>query len=228
MRHSAPNRPGLLLSQVTGLLAFGGGLALLGALTGCVEPSVDADGQLGRRIRLVSGDDSPLPRLAMRNEGCPGTEGPCAAYCDGSVADCLANQPDACVPVLVDSGSPLTILPRQSDGFAVGERCFEVRSGEGLADPVEFDQVGVRSVARFRFLDAPVAAVPAAGSDDWTWAAGDDAATIQTAAVLGGSTLRDFAVAFRNQEVNEGDVRTWISFYREYPGDEQALADQGR
>lgn len=228
MRRSAPNQPGLLPAQVTGLLAFGVSLALAVGPAGCVESTVDADGQLGRRIRLVSGDASPLPRLAMRNESCPGTEGPCAAYCDGSVADCLANQPDACVPVLVDSGSPLTILPRESGGYAVGERCFEVRSGEGLADPVEFDQVGVRSVARFRFLDAPVASVPAAGTDQWSWAAGDDAATVQTAAVLGGSTLRDFAVAFRNQEVNEGDVRTWISFYREFPGDEQALADQGR
>ena len=170
MRSHTTSQPGPLRAQVAGLLAFGLYLGLLVPLGGCLEASVDADGQLGRRIRLLSGDASPLPRLVMRNEACPGTEGPCPAYCDGAVDTCLSSQPDACVPVLVDSGSPLTILPRQSSSYDVGKRCFEVRSGEGLADPVEFDQVGVRSVARFRFLDAPVAAVPAApaaAAADW-------------------------------------------------------------
>jgi hypothetical protein len=56
------------------------------------------------------GTPAALPRLAYLPEPCPGTPGGCSSVCLGPPATCA---PDACRPVLIDSGTAITLLARR-------------------------------------------------------------------------------------------------------------------
>lgn len=184
-------------------------------LLGCADPQVIGEGLLGEPIGLMSGDASPLPRLAFIDEGCPG-----AAARGG----CGTGE-RSCAPLLVDTLAPLTTLKEAGlDRPRFSQECFEVRGAAGLgaSDPAAEDLDA--AVARFRFLDAPMVRAPADGSARWTWFAGDTTAFVEPAGVLGGNVLRDFAIALRGPV----DEPSTVSFYVEFPGSDRDLADQGR
>jgi hypothetical protein len=199
-------------------------LALGAALgtTGCLERTVAAEGQFGRLIPMAEGDVE-VPRLAFRLEGCGESPGGCDQFCEDGPESCLAADADACMPILVDSSSPFTILPGQSSDYAIERRCFEVRAAGGLGiDPTK--NALENAVARFRFLDPPIVEAPSDDVAGWQWEVGSDLASSRVGAVLGGNTLRHFAVAFRS--IPDGSHS--VAFFRDFPGDEAALADQGR
>ena len=91
-------------------------LALLGLLTGafaCQGSEIIGIGEFGRPIDGVQ-DQSLLPRLLISLEqdedNCETLEGVCNSICDQlEPADCPV---DACAPILIDSGSPVTIMPK--------------------------------------------------------------------------------------------------------------------
>lgn len=198
------------------------------ALIACNFETVEAEGEFGRSIALASGDGvalRELPRLAYLPEPCPGTAGGCASICLGPPADC---DPDACRPVLIDSGTPITLLagaltrPRPERG------CFELRSADQLLAPETDSDALARAVARFRFDNTPLVRVPedpAAAELEWGWRVGSSAAAAPVGGVIGGNLLREFAVRFTHQEAGD---RFEVTFYREFPGSEGVLADQGR
>lgn len=182
----------------------------------CADPKVIGEGLLGEPIALMSGDPSPLPRLAFIDEGCPGA----------SARGGCGTGDRACGPMLIDTLSPFTTLKddRTSDQPRFSQECFEVRGAAGLgaADPTAEDLDA--AVARFRFLDAPMVRAPAEGTSRWTWFAGQTGAFVEPSGVLGGNVLRDFSIALRN----ELDQPPSVSFYVEFPGTDRDLADQGR
>lgn len=201
-------------------------LVLAPALTGCLERTIAAEGQFGRQIPMTD-DEVGLPRLAFRLEPCDGTPGGCDAYCQDGPESCLAGSPDVCMPILVDSGSPFTILPTEASTFAIERRCFEVRAAGGLGTTPTRDALDA-AVARFRFLDPPIVEAPAREIAGWTWDVGSDRASSRVGAILGGNTLRHFAVALRSPPEGGAEAGSSIGFFRDFPGDEAALADQGR
>lgn len=182
-----------------------------------------AEGQFGRAIPLAEKDDAAVPRLAFRREACPGQSGGCTSFCQERPEDCLQDDPDACMPIVIDSGSPFTVLPNTEQSFAVQRECFEVRSAAGLGAGAADEDLAA-AVSRFRFVDPPVVDAPGDQVAGWTWDIGSDLASSRVGAVLGGNTLRHFAVAFRSGPNDPGSV----AFFRDFPGDELALADQGR
>lgn len=193
-------------------------LGLAAAAFGCSDQRVSGEGQFGRPIELASDPASPLPRLAWRNEtACPGTEGGCTSFCAGPPSSCPA---DACLPILIDSGTALSILPGET--WSVDRECVEVRSAGGieLADEASL----AAAIARFRFLGAPIVRAPADDAGGWTWTAGDDRNPVQIGGVIGGNILRDFAAELRH---HAGETPR-VTFYSSFPGSEQVLADQGR
>ncbi len=125
--------------------------------------------------------------------------------------------------MLIDSGSPLTVL--SGDGFAISRRCFEIRNAGGLEVVPPTAGALARSVARLRFLDPPVVTVPSQPVDGWGWEVGDDITTSFVGGVLGGNVLRDFAIALRQSRTR---ALSSVTFERNFPGSENALADQGR
>jgi hypothetical protein len=175
---------------------------------------VSAEGQFGRPIALMSGDPSPLPRLAFVDEPCPGEAGGCSLSGDR-----------ACAPLLVDSLAPLTALKDDSalePSFSI--ECLEVRQARGLAAPTPSATDLEAAVTRFRFHDLALIRAPAAGADAWTWQAGDRDGTIEPGGVIGGNLLASFAIAFRTPIGGEPRV----AIYGEFPGSDRDLADQGR
>jgi hypothetical protein len=188
---------------------------VLVAAVACGGDRIVAEGQFGRPFSLMSGDPSPLPRLAFVDEGCPGEAGGCT----------LAGE-RACAPLLIDSLAPLSAL--KDDGGDDGPRfsieCIEVRQARGLAAPTPSATDLEAAVTRFRFHDLPLVRAPAAGTDAWTWLAGDANGQIDPGGVLGGNLLESFAVALRTPRVGEGR----IAIYGEFPGSDRDLADQGR
>jgi hypothetical protein len=191
------------------------------ALSGCLDRRVEAEGQFGRPIPLADG--AGVPTLAFRDEACPGTAGGCPSWCVDRPERCREVDPSACLPILVDSGSPLTILPAADGRHAVARECIEVRAAAGLSGAPGAEALAA-AVARFRFLDPPVVRAPGDEVAGWTWDVGADQERARVGAVLGGSTLRHFAVALRTP----ADAPASVAFFRHYPGDEGALADQGR
>lgn len=206
----------------TARLGFLAGLAVFAVVaSGCTEKRVIGEGQFGRRIPLASQVEAPLPRLAWRDgAACPGPVGGCSSFCAGPPASC---PDDACVPLLIDSGTPLTILPEPDGGWSVGYECLEVRAAGGLLGNPGGEALDAATAA-FRFREAPVVRAPGDDAAGWAWEVGDDRNPATVGAVIGGNVLRDFAVEFRH---SAGQPPT-VAFYSSYPGSEAVLADQGR
>lgn len=193
-------------------------LAALAALAGCPQDDIIVTGEFGRAIPQAFGDASPLPRLLFRPGGCGDAPGGCASVCAGAPADCPA---DACLPIVVDSGSPVTRLPGDGPAQAV-RTCFEVRSGGDVLGDMPAGTAIEAARTRFRFDSTPAVRLPGTAADvAWGWQVGDESAAPFVGAVLGGNVLRELAVRF-----TAGDPPT-LTLYREFPGDEASLADQG-
>lgn len=189
------------------------------ALTACPQDEILIEGEFGRPIDLAGGD--ALPRLLYRPGACRGEAGGCTSVCTGAPSQCPA---DACLPLLVDSGSPITTLVGDGPPEAV-RSCFEVRSAAGaLADPPAEGALE-RAIARFRFDSTPLVRLPRdPAALSWGWQVGDHTAAPFVGGVLGGNVLRQMAVRFL---AARGDAGPQITFYREFPGSEDILADQG-
>ena len=186
----------------------------------CARDTIEIEGALGRPILLASGDGSALPRLLLRPGDCPGAPGPCTSVCAGPPASCPV---DACLPVILDSLTPVTFLADEREGIAAERGCLEIRAAGGaLADPLAADDLGA-TVTRFRFSDLALALVPHAGAG-WDWRIGDERGATYVGGVLGGSLLRHLAVRL----VDRPGASPTIALYREFPGSDASLADQGR
>ncbi|NVB41786.1 hypothetical protein G6O69_28390 [Pseudenhygromyxa sp. WMMC2535] len=194
----------------------------LGVAAGCSEAQVIGEGQFSRAIDLASSASAPLPRLAWSpGAACPGTEGGCTSFCAGPPDSCGE---DECMPLLIDSGTPLSILPDTEGGWGVSLECLEVRAAGGLLDSPDDADTLAASTAAFRFRDAPMVRAPGDDAGGWTWDAGDDLDPITVGGVIGGNILRDFATEFRHRV---GETPS-VAFFSNYPGSEAVLADQGR
>jgi hypothetical protein len=201
-------------AAVVALVAIAAGLA-------CTDPQVIGEGQFSRPIAIASDPASPLPRLAWRpGEACPGPIGGCESFCEGPPESC----PDACLPLLIDSGTPLSILPSGSDGTSFAKECLEVRAAGGLLTAPDDPEILAESTASFRFREAPIVRAPGDEVDGWTWEAGDDRNPIGVGGVLGGNILKDFAFELRHLD---GEVPS-VAVFSNYPGNEVVLGDQGR
>lgn len=193
---------------------------------GCGQDPFVVEGQLGRPIPLATGDDSPLVRLALLDEGCPGRE----ALCNPETERCGCPEGDAsraCVPLLVDSLAPLTTLRSQDDGAeaaSLSDECLEIRSAAGLAAADPSAQDLASAVTRIRLRDLPVVRAPSSGAGDWTWSAGDESTVIEPGGVLGGNVLARFAV----EVFDRTPLPPTFALYREFPGTEASLANDGR
>ncbi|MEE9382202.1 MAG: hypothetical protein V3V08_02155 [Nannocystaceae bacterium] len=191
----------------------------------CTESAIQSVGQLGRPIPLISGDALRIPRAIMAFGGCSDKMGGCVSYCSASPAQCLAEQPDACLPLLVDTGTPITATAFDTSDVAIEESCLELKAAEGLGAAVPEPSALAAAVSRFRFVDAPVVGIPARHPPaNWAWRVGTEPPHDFVSGVLGGNVLNDFAVRFRSDPQRAAT----ISFYRFFPGDEQQLAEQGR
>ncbi len=190
----------------------------------CNFDTIEAEGAFGSPIDLASGDNSPIPRLAWLPGVCPGAAGGCTEVCLGEPASCPET---ACLPVLVDSATPITTLAAADlTDSATDRTCFELRSAAGLLtdDAAALDAARTR----FRFSSVPLALAPrdpAAADVPWGWRAGTVGAPSYVGGIIGGNLLREFAVAFTHRTA--GPVFQ-ITFFREFPGSEEVLADQGR
>jgi hypothetical protein len=204
--------------NAAGLAALIVGIAALG----CTEPRVIGEGQFSRSIPIASDPADPLPRLAWRpGAACPGEVGGCESYCEGPPDAC---PPSACLPLLIDSGTPLSVLPSSDGTMSFDQECFEVRAAGGVLDAPADPAVLARTTAAFRLRDAPMIRAPGDTVDGWAWEAGDERNPIGIGGVIGGNILRDFAITMRHL-VGEPPS---LAFYSNYPGSEAVLADQGR
>lgn len=128
------------------------------------------------------------------------------------------------MPLLIDSGTALSILPDAASSWSVSRECVEVRAAGGLDLDAGDPEALAAANARFRFRKAPIVRAPRDDVGGWTWTAGDDHNPIQIGGVIGGNILRDFATALRHRS---GETPT-VTFFSSFPGSEQVLADQGR
>src|SRR5690606_10033648 len=118
----------------------------------CPQDEIVVEGEFGRPIALGSGDASPLPRLVFQPGPCRGPAGGCTSVCTTAPDQC---PDDACLPLVVDSGSPITSLV--GDGPAeVVRSCFEVRSADALFGDPPVDGAADAAIARFRFDSTPL------------------------------------------------------------------------
>ncbi|MDC0667659.1 hypothetical protein [Nannocystis radixulma] len=206
-----PRRPSLMLAAPL----------VVAALAGCPQEEIVIVGEFGRPIALGSGDASPLPRLVFRPGACSGEAGGCSSICTGAPETCPA---DACLPLVVDSGSPITTLVGEGEPTAV-RGCFEVRTAEDSFTEPPVEGAAEQAITRFRFDSTPYVQLPRATADvSWGWQVGDQNASPFVGGVLGGNVLRTMAVRFTDAHGNSGPQ---ITFYREFPGVESVLADQG-
>lgn len=185
-----------------------------------MDPQVIGEGQFSRSIPIASDPASPLPRLAWRpGVACPGEPGGCESFCVGPPDSCPA---DACLPLLIDSGTPLSLLPSRDGSLSFAKECVEIRAAGGLLG----DDPGAlaSSTAAFRFRDAPMVRAPGDQIDGWSWEAGDERNPIGIGGVIGGNILRDFALELRHLD---GEVPS-VAWFSNYPGSEAVLGDQGR
>lgn len=199
------------------------GLAALSVAIGaCAEATVVGEGQFGRPIPLASNPARPLPRMLWRpGEACPGPVGGCESFCAGPPDSCPAS---ACLPLLIDSGTPLSIIPSSDGTLSFGQDCIELRGGAGLLDSPDDPAALADATASFRLLNAPMVHAPGDAVDGWEWRAGDDGEPIRIGGVIGGNVLRDFAVALRHLEGEPPSA----TFHSQFPGSEEVLGDQGR
>ncbi|HEY0138101.1 MAG TPA: hypothetical protein VGB85_28640, partial [Nannocystis sp.] len=106
----------------------------------------------------------------------------------------------------------------------------ELRSADQVLVDGAPAQALAGALSRFRFDSAPLIRLPrdpAALGQSWSWAAGPSTATANIGGIIGGNVLREFAVRFTHRVEAEA-TRFEITFYREFPGSEAVLADQGR
>jgi hypothetical protein len=201
-------------------------LALLFCLPcACLEAPIFAEGQYGRPIPLATGDDSPLPRLVFRDEGCPGTAGGCDQTAAGE-----------CRPLLVDSLIPISAVENRDpddEGSSISVECLEIRAAGGMAASSPSNQALSRSVARFRFSDLPLVRAHAAATGGQWWEAGDEQTPVSFGGVLGGNLMRQFAVELSHPPLVDDQPPETIepptlTFYPEFPGSDPHLANQGR
>jgi hypothetical protein len=191
------------------------------ALGGCGESVVTGEGQFGRTIEIASDPARPLPRMVWRpGEACPGPVGGCESFCTGPPDSCPAN---ACMPLMIDSGTPLSIIPSSDGTYSYGEDCLELRSGGGLLEAPDDPEVLAETTASFRLIDAPMIHAPGGEIDGWNWQAGDELDPVGIGGVIGGNILRDFALELRHLE---GEPAT-VAFFSQFPGTETVLGDQG-
>lgn len=195
----------------------------------CNFAAVEAEGEFGRSIELGSGDASPLPRLAYLPEPCPGTAGGCTEVCVGPPSECA---PGACLPILIDSATAITMLADDTDRPRSDRTCFELRSAADVLAPAASDEALAGALSRFRFANTPVIRLPrdpAAQDQTWGWRTGTAGAPAYVGGILGGNVLRQFAVRFAHRSDDSAEGRRFdVTFYREFPGSESVLADQGR
>ncbi len=204
-----------------------GTVALL-VLAACRLDTIESEGELGRPIALASGDELDLPRLLLRNEPCPGSAGGCSEVCTGPPESCAA---DACVPLLIDTASPITVLADDSLDVSTAERtCFEVRPGENLLASELDAQAQEQAVTRFRFDSVPVLRLPSSTASPWDWAIGTSEVETHVGGILGGNVLRNFAVRIlHRRDIVSGELLDYqVALSREFPGSEETLADRGR
>jgi len=187
---------------------------------GCAEDTTVIEGQLGRAIPLASGDALMVPRLLMKRESCPGSEGGCETICDDLPFRCPA---DACIPIVIDSAASVTALAVDRETVSAERGCVEVRSADDALVESPTPESLAAAVARFRFSELPMARVP---SDEsiWGWRIGDETSSGHVAGIIGGNLLQQMAVRFVHRDSREYSV----TFYREFPGSEATLANQGR
>ncbi len=197
---------------------------LVAAAYACNFDTIEAEGAFGSPIALASGDKSPVPRLAWLPGECPGAAGGCTAVCLEDPATCPET---ACLPVLVDSATAITTLADANLTAAAADRtCFELRSAANLLSDDE--SALAAATTRFRFSSVPLARVPRdpAGAElPWGWRLGTAGAPAHVGGIIGGNLLREFAVQFTHRR--DGPVFS-VTFFREFPGSEDVLADQGR
>ena len=199
----------------------------LAASLACNFAEVEAEGEFGRPIALASGDASPLPRLAFLPEPCPGTPGGCSKVCLGPPDQC---DPGDCMPILIDSATAITMLADDTDVAVPDRTCFELRSAAQLLDPQAEATVLAEALSRFRFSNTPVVRLPRDPSllaQPFGWRTGTAGAPAYVGGVLGGNVLREFAIRFAHRQDGDGS-QFEVTFYREFPGSEAVLADQGR
>ena len=185
----------------------------------CGGPPIEGVGERGRSIPLESGDASSLLRLAFVDEGCPGAS---------ARGGCPDGGGRTCQTLVLDSLVPLTAIGNRDpgdDSTSFGRECLEVRQSQGLAAAPPAAEDSAAAVTRFRFLDVPTVRAPAAGTDTWSWAAGDELAPVAPRGVIGGNIMRQFAVAVRRPRIDP--TQSVVTLYGEYPGTETNLADQG-
>jgi hypothetical protein len=206
--------------------ARGPRLAAFLLLAGCYVSEIQAEGEFGTRIALASGDASPVPRLAYLPGPCPGSPGGCREVCLGPPGECAA---DACLPVLIDSAAAITMFADAEVAEPTPDRtCFELRSAAGILGGDA--DAWAAALARFRFDRVPLVRLPrdpAAQDLDWGWRVGNAGAPAYVGGVIGGNLLREFSVRFIHRRRDDG-VDFDVAFYREFPGSEEVLADQGR
>jgi len=190
------------------------------ALAGCPVREVEGQGQFSRPIPLASDPAAPLPRLAyLPGDACPGPVGGCPSFCTEGPEAC---PDDACLPLLIDSGTAISVLPSVDGQLSYDLECVEVRAAGGLLD-APADNLDA-STAAFRLLGAPLVRAPPAGVSGWDWEVGDELSSARIGGVIGGNILRDFAIELRHLD---GQTPT-MTFFGEFPGSEQDLGDQGR
>jgi len=208
-------RSELISRATTSALALG-----LVALA-CASETIEIEGEFGRSIALASGDASPLPRLLLIPDSCAGLGAPggCTAICTGPPSACAV---DACLPLVIDSLSPVTALAVRDDAISSELGCLEVRAAGGALASEPGSPALEATVTRFRFSGLPLARVPDAAGP-WDWQVGDERASAHVGAILGGNLLRTMAV-----RLTDTPGGATVAFYRQYPGSEPALADQGR
>jgi hypothetical protein len=189
----------------------------------CQGSEIIGIGEFGRPIDGVR-DQSNLPRLlftlAQDDEDCATVAGPCTSICDQKApGECEAT---ACVPLLIDSGSPVTVLPKAE--FELRDRCIAVRQGHLRQGVAEASPSPAGTVTRFRFENVPTVDAPSIKAGGWEWDAGvfPDPGRIDIGAVLGANLLKHFAV-----RLTALDEERFVTFYEQFPGNERALADQG-
>ena len=197
---------------------------------GCQGSEIIGIGEFGRPIDAVQ-DTSRLPRLLIARDqdedNCDTLVGACTAVCDTKApVNC---EPTDCLPILIDSGSPVTVMPKPD--FALRDRCIALRQGHVRSGAGEDSYDPAGTVTRFRFENVPTVDAPEDNAAGWEWNVGvypdpefPDATTgrRKIGGVLGGNLLKHFAV--RLTEYNE---QRSVTFYEQFPGSEFALADQG-
>lgn len=189
---------------------LGSGIAVAGA--GCQPDPVRFEGEFGRAIPLASGADPLPPYFMFIPEGCSsGIPGGCT------------DPSRPCRPLLLDSLAPLSAIQDPTVGETrMEDTCVELREAAGMAAEVPTAAARDAAVTRFRFHDLPALMV-APEEDAWTWWAGDQRHVVEAGAILGGNLLNDGAVAIRWPRGGLPEA----SFFVEFPGSDQSLADQG-